>query len=308
MRKMLDLPERFVFTVSSTFDGGKQWLKDLPFLIAECEVRWDLTVGRPFRELSYNYVAPAALADGTEIVLKLGVPREELHTEIAALRHYHGRGICRLLDADVEEGVLLLERLQPGGMLTAVAKEDDDKATHIGAQVMKNLWRPAPVKHNFPTLAEWFEGLAEIRPYFHGETGPFPPHLVEIAESLVEALFSDEAPMVLLHGDLHHYNILQSNREPWLAIDPKGIVGDPAFEVAAFIRNPLDLPDWPQLEQVVSRRLDIFTEQLAIDRQRLIQWCLAFELLSNWWDFEDLGEANWQMNTRLADIFVGLLD
>jgi streptomycin 6-kinase len=294
--------------VSTTFDVGKQWLKDLPQLIAECESRWDLIVAPPFAELSYNYVAPATMANGTEIVLKLGVSRPELGTEIEALRHYNGRGICRLLDADIDEGVLLLERLQPGVMLTAVAREDDEKATTIAAEVMKKLWRPLPVKHNFPSIADWAEGLTDLRAAFDDSTGPFPPWLVEIAESLFEDLLSSSSKTVLLHGDLHHYNILSSEREPWLAIDPKGLSGEPAFEVAAFIRNPLDLNTWPQLEQTISRRFDIFAAQLEIDRQRLIAWCLALELLSNWWDYEDCGGKNWQMNTRLADIFVAMLD
>ncbi len=303
---MHDLPQRFISIVSSTFYDGEMWLQELPQIIAACEARWQLTVGPPFAELSYNYVAPATTADGTEIVLKLGVPRNELRTEIESLKIFDGRGICRLLDADVKTGALLLERLRPGGMLTAVA--DNEEATLIAVAVMKKLWQPVPQKHNFPSVADWFGGLAECRATFNGGTGPIPTRLFETAEALSEELLATDFEPFLMHGDLHHYNILQAAREPWLAIDPKGLVGDPAFEVAAFVRNPLDLHTWPNVKQVINQRLEIFAEQLAIDRQRLIAWCLAFEVLSNWWDYEDLGRSGWQMNTRLAKIYLDLLD
>ena len=303
---MHPLPERFVSIVGSTFYEGEAWLEDLPKLIAACAERWQLTVGPPFAELSYNYVAPATMADGSGIVLKLGVPRHELHTEIEALIIFNGRGICRLFDADVKKGALLLERLQPGGMLTAIT--DNEEATRIAAAVMKKLWQPVPQKHNFPSVADWFGGLADLRAAFKGGTGPFPKRLVETAELLSEELLASDFEPMLLHGDLHHYNILQSAREPWLAIDPKGLVGDPAFEIAAFVRNPLDITTWPHLKQVISQRLDIFAELLDIEQQRLVAWCLAFEVLSNWWDYEDLGKSDWQLKTRLAKIYLDLLD
>ena len=92
-------------------------------------------------------------ADGTEVVLKLGVPNPELTTEIAALRLYDGYGAARLLDADVEAGFLLLERLRPGTPLVEVA--DDAQATAIAAGVMRKLWRPVPPEHPFPDVRRW---------------------------------------------------------------------------------------------------------------------------------------------------------
>jgi streptomycin 6-kinase len=144
---------------------GAAWLNGFPALLDACAQRWSLTVGAPFAGLSYNYVAPAVRADGTPVVLKLGVPHRELVCEIEALRLYDGRGIARLLDADAEGGALLLERLEPGTMLSHLAETDDQQATRLAARVMRQLWRPAPSgPHPFPSVADWAGGCKDCVP------------------------------------------------------------------------------------------------------------------------------------------------
>lgn len=282
------LRTHFIQTVSQTFDGGDAWLASLPRLLAECADRWQLTIHPPFAALSYNYATPATLPNGTAVVLKLGVPRDELSCEIAALRLYDGQGICHLLDADAERGYLLLERLHPGVMLTKLA--DDDTATRIAAQLMRRLWTPLPATHTFPTLAKLATGFTKLRTTFGGGTGPFPAQMVDTAVAIFAEHCHNPAEWVLLHGDLHHYNILTAEREAWLAIDPKGVVGPPAFEVGAFLHNPLDLTDWPDWPRRLARRLDIFAEMLEIERPLLLASSFAQDLLSVWWDFEDMGQ------------------
>ena len=171
------IPATFARTIQEVFgERGAAWLDRLPATIANCERRWSLTVGPPF-ELSYNYVAPAVRADGTDAVLKLGVPNRELLSEIAALSFYDGRGIARLLESDAEQGIMLLERLKPGTPLVTLA--DDERMTAIAAQVMRQLWRPAPAEHTFPTVAGWAAGMQRLRAEFGGGTGPFSTRLVE---------------------------------------------------------------------------------------------------------------------------------
>ncbi|MBX3059630.1 MAG: phosphotransferase [Anaerolineae bacterium] len=298
----MPLPDSFVHTVSLTFEEGAEWLARLPALIAACEARWGLAAQPHFPGLSYNYAAPATLPDGTEIVLKLGVPRHELTTEIEALKLYNSRAMCHLLDADAAMGVLLLERLQPGHMLITVS--DDETATRIAADVMRRLWRPLPDQHIFPAVADWIADLAALRTEFDGGTGPFPARLVAMAESLFADLVASSGPPVLLHGDLHHYNILAAEREPWLAIDPKGVAGEPAYEVGALMRNPLNLHEWPNRTAVTARRLDILAEQLDMDRQRLLAWSFAQEILSQWWDYVDTHSLP---NLWLAECLAGML-
>ena len=119
---MLSIPKSFSQTIIEVHqEAGLKWLQELPILIKKCEERWLLRVEHPFAALSYNYVAPAVRADGTAVVLKLGVPNPELSSEIEALRLYDGVGSVQLLDADPQQGILLLERLLPGMMLTDFA-------------------------------------------------------------------------------------------------------------------------------------------------------------------------------------------
>lgn len=296
----MKLPEDFTRRIVATFaPDGEPWLAALPALIEACARRWELTVGPPF-ELSYNYVAPADLPDGTPVVLKLGVPREELSTEIDALRHYGGGGAARLLAADEASGALLLERLVPGGTLAPLAERDDEAATRAAAAVIAALWRPPPATHRYPSLADLFGGLAELRAHFGGGAGPFPARLVERAEALVAELLRSQPTPVVLHGDLHHYNILDAGGA-WVAIDPKGVVGDPAYDVAALLRNPYpQLGRRPDLAALLARRIVILAEELGLDPGRIHGWGLAFAILSAWWSFED-GTEDMAYDLTIAD-------
>ncbi len=187
-------------------------------------------------DLSYNFVASAVTAHGREVVVKIGVPCRELLNEIGALRLYDGGAAVELLDADAQKGMLLLERLRPGLKLADV--NDDGEATSIVARMMSELWRPLPAEHGFPTAADWASGLRRLRGRFAGRTGPFDARLVEVAESLFKELLRSGAAPVLVHGDLHHFNILSANRRSWVSIDPKGLAAEPAYEVGALLRNP----------------------------------------------------------------------
>jgi len=261
----------------------------LPKVLPDCARRWGLTVLRPFPNLSFNYVAPVLREDGTEAVLKVGLPNAELWAEIEALRVYDGRYSVRLLEADPEQGCLLLERIRPGVVLTTLADEANDaQATSITAAVMQGLWRPAPPEHNFPHVRDWAEGMPRLRVHFGGGVGPFPQRLVEEAETLFAELLASSAEPVVLHGDLHHDNILAAQRVPWLAIDPKGIVGEPAYEVGAMLRNL-----WPDRHTILDpgrlleRRAHQLAEELNIERARIRGWAVAQAVLSAWWGIED---------------------
>ena len=293
------VPEPFAKTIGATFGAaGDEWLKRLPNILIQCAQRWSLTVMPHFSNLSYNYVAPAQRSDGTDVILKLGVPNSELINEIEALRLYDGRGICRLLDFDPDLGSLLLERLKPGVMLSSIT--DDEQATSLAAQVMRQLWRPAPPAHSFPTVAKWAKGMEELRETFDGGTGPFPVKLVDEAERLFAELIPSMGEPMLLHGDLHHYNILTAEREPWLAIDPKGVVGEPAYETGALLRNPFGIEKRADLVQFTARRIDQLAAELHMDRARIRGWNVAQAVLSVWWDFDDNGD-NWREGIGFAE-------
>jgi streptomycin 6-kinase len=330
---MLDLPPEFIRTIQNTFgEDGKRWLDSFPALLTEATRRWGLTEIQPVPNLSYNFVALAALNtesnvsrrwmqsqvpfedDKTlhsQVVFKLGVPHSELTSEIAALQHYAGRGTCRLLDADAEKGMLLLERLQPGNMLSTL--EDDDRTTHIAADVMKSLWECSNdfsrlittevVTTKFIQLKDWFDGFQRLRQLFSGGTGPLPKRLVETVEALSSDLLSENKNETLLHGDFHHFNVLDSARG-WLAIDPKGVIGPRGYELGPFLINPL--PDFlngnsPLVQ--TQRRISILSEMLGMERERIRAWGLCHAVLSAWWCIEGNDPVGREYSVRCAEVF-----
>ena len=280
------LPADFTRTITALFpEKGPEWLAALPALVADCARRWRLVVGEPFANLSYHFVAPARRADGTPVVLKIGAPNPELRTALEALRHFDGRGAVRLLDADAERGALLLERAVPGTPLSTL--DDDHEATRIAATVMRRLWRPPPSGHAFPTVAQWAAGLQKYRERFAGTTGPLPTRLVSKAEALMADLLRSAAEPVLLHGDVHHFNIVSAGPARWVAIDPKGVVGERAYEVARFLHNPPGVLTRPDAARLVRQRVDAMAEVLDLDPQRVLAWGFCKTLLSAWWGLED---------------------
>jgi len=307
---MLDLPLNFIQTIQNTFHGeGKRWLKAFPNLLEEAVQRWGLTDIRPVPNLSYNFVAFATgspLTPGLSpqrgersIVLKLGVPQRELTSEITALRFYDGRGICRLLDADAEKGMLLLERLEPGRMLATV--RDDEHATRIAVDVMRQLWRPVPEnQEDLIQLKDWFDGFKRLHKRFNGGTGPLPKRLVETAESLSTDLLAENKDETLLHGDFHHFNVLESARG-WLAIDPKGVIGPRGYEVGPLLTNPVpDFLNGSNPRAQTTRRIAILSEQLGMERENIRDWAICHTVLSAWWSVED--KDDWRYAIHCAEI------
>ncbi|RIK31207.1 MAG: aminoglycoside/hydroxyurea antibiotic resistance kinase [Anaerolineae bacterium] len=330
------LPADFVSTVKNTFgEDGEKFLADLPLLINEASTRWGLRNVQPVSNLSYNFVAyatsPSPLAplpkgEGN-VVLKIGVPRGELTSEIAALRLFNGEGACRLIDCDEPKGFLLLERLKPGRMLAEV--EDDEEATRIAAEVMRRIWAPLEnvtlsdsegslpkpqglfgreerslrVTNKFILLSKWFDGLKRLRKMFDGKTGPLDAKLVERVERSTKDFFAENHQPVLMHGDFHHYNVLSSERG-WLAIDPKGVIGPACYEVGPLMLNP-----WGTLmdrvsPKLVKKRVDILHEFLGFERERILEWSLAHAVLSAWWGIED--NTGWEYSLAFAKMIASL--
>lgn len=275
--------------------AGDAWLATLPARLAEIAVRWSLTLGPPFAPLTYNYVAPARRADGMAVVLKAGVPGTEIAREGAALRAMDGAA-ARLLDVDAGRGALLLERVMPGKPLSCLFDAGrDEEATRFAAGVMRRLTqKPAApdLAARFPSVADWAAGLRQLRARYDGGTGPLPQRLVERAEGIFRDLLAAPlGPPVLLHGDLHHDNILEGEAGTWRAIDPKGVLGEAAYEVGALLRNPAGRLAPSDLRPVLARRVAILSEELNVDAERLRAWGLAQAILSAWWTVEDHGSG-----------------
>jgi streptomycin 6-kinase len=216
-------------------------------------------------------------------VFKIGVPEEEGRTGIAFLRLCKGEGAVSLLEADEERCALLMEQAMPGRPLALL--EDDDTATAIAAAVMRVLWRPAPAGHAFLSLGRWLRALTQAQE--EPGASPLPEGMLSRAQRVVTELLASTPEVRVLHGDLHHENIVSAERAPWLAIDPKGMVGDPGFETAAFMNNPARrMESWSAPAQYLLRRADILAERLEYPRERILAWSFTQAVLSVCWELE----------------------
>src|SRR5437588_934797 len=288
--RLFIIPKDFASFIIEFFgEEGRAWLDRLPAILAACEERWNLTIGAPVGNLSFNYVAPAVLNDGTQVMVKTGLT-DEFPSQPQALQHFDGHGTVQLVAYDEHDAVMLLERLKPGTPLRAV--EDDEVAISAAANVMRKIWRPLPQEHYpFPTVGDWGKGFARLRKLYAGGTGPIPPAMFNKAEKLYSELSASMAEPVLLHGDLHQDNILSAEREPWLAVDPKGVIGEPVFETGALLRNfwP-DILSLPDPKPLMARRIDQLSAELGFDRERIYDWGLSQAVLSVVWGVEDTGK------------------
>jgi len=272
---------------------GLSWIQQLPGLVEGCASRWSLTVGPAFPGPSISFVAPALDANSSAVVLKIGFPDHETAHEAEALRLLDGDGAVRLVAADPDHNALLLERLTPGEPLSAVADEEQANVTATG--LLRRFWRQIPPDHPFDLLADRAAKWAEaVVPTFRAVGKPFEVRLVEEAAALFAHLSGRRDETFLLHQDFHHGNILSANREPWLIIDPKPLVGERAFDAGSLLRDRrAELLATSAPARLMARRLDLLAEQLTLDRARMSGWALAQGVELGLWSYQagDVEEA-----------------
>jgi len=270
---------------------GERWLAALPRLLDDIARDWQLRLGPPY-ELSFNWVTAAWTADGTPAVLKLGPPEPgHLAVEASALAAYDGQGAVRLLARDDERGALLLERAEPGTMARTRVPDLDVIATAALITVMHQLHRAPVPATGVPDLEgdRRLDFEAYLRA-FPGD-GPLPRAMASRALGLLTELSASAPRHVLLHGDLHHDNVLRSQREPWLAIDPHGVIGDPGAEVWPMLSNPDPWIGDPDLLALVPSRVEQLADGLGIAQERVVAWGFVGNVLSEVWNAEDTGFA-----------------
>ena len=289
---MDELPQAFIKRMIDLHGpSGRAWLDGLPARIRLLEDLWQIRVSDPFQPLAYNYVAPALRGDSTEAILKLGVPGSYFDQEAQCLRAFAGEGAVHLLEWDAGAGAMLLERIRPGSNIKSLEEEE---AVVAVAAVMGRLHRPADTPYPFPTVQDWGKGFQRLRDRFAGGCGPLPADLVDEGDKVFAELANSMDSAVLLHGDLHHENVLASDRQSWLAIDPQGVIGEPAYELGAFLRNPLpEMLEWTNLKAVMARRVDLLAYMLGFDKRRIAGWGFAQAVLSAIWSLEDHG-SGWE--------------
>lgn len=303
---MIVIPEPFTKRMNELY--GKQgvaWAEALPDLITDCADRFGFSPEAPFSNLSYNLVLRAKFSDGKPAVLKSSFLKDELSREVSVLRAYEGRGAIRVLEADEDWGMALLEGADPGTPLSAIA--DDAMATDIFCKVFHRLHLPAPNGSVYPSMKQHFAAIERYRERFgDGETAaPLPESWVENAEECLVYLINTTEENYLLHGDLHHDNILRQGEEQWVVIDPKGIIGDVHFDTVQYLLNYMDRGG--DCEQVLWGRIAIMADRLGLDPRRIAMWGMVRGVLEACWTIEG-GGTDWHRGIQLTELFAKCLD
>lgn len=242
--------------------------------------QWDVAIEKTFE--TETSVLAFGERKSSPVVLKiikhLG---DEWHSG-DILRAFEGCGTVRVYESD--PGAVLLERLDPGNDLIKLVQDgNDERATEILAHVISQLANHA-APEGCATVFDWARGFDR---YVDTANQQVDASLVRKAQKLYQRLAKSSSRTMLLHGDLHHYNVLFDAKRGWVAIDPKGVVGELEYEVGAILRNPIEQPDCFASHDVIERRLRILTNSLQLDYRRTLQWSFAQAVLSVIWDVED---------------------
>ncbi|WP_431892710.1 aminoglycoside phosphotransferase family protein [Nonomuraea sp. bgisy101] len=277
---MIEIPEGFARdTVDREGEPGKAWIASLADLAEGLLARWGCTLAGPVMHGQVGVVLPVRRSDGTPAVVKISFPHPGNVHEPAAFAAWGGRGAVRLYERDDAVFAMLLER---AGRRTLADLDDVDAAVTAAGRLARRLAVPAPP--GLPRLSErageWEE---ELRKDAELLGRPLPAHVLDAAIATVRDLGRDQ-PDTLVHGDLHYANVLQADREPWLAIDAKGYVGDPAYDAITLLRGRFeDLLAADDLRVAVLRRLDLFADAAEVDRERARRWTQARAVTAAHW-------------------------
>ncbi len=279
-----NLPKRFVENVKSfpNFDGEK-WLNSLPTMLKVLEKKWEIKAEKHFENLSYNYVAPCVFVNGTEAVLKIGLPvsKPGLVDEIDALKFYQGKGVVKLFLENTEIEAILIEKLKPGINLKKVFSSEKEKAIPVAINLLKQILNKKPKETEFPTLDFWFDD-------FNKKRNVRPEKEFDKASELLKEINSDPEQKYLLHGDFHHENILSSERNGFLAIDPEGFIGNIGFEIAVFLnQHAIWIKHEKNFLLKIENIVEQFSESFELTEEFLKKWAWTHCVLGAWWDFED---------------------
>lgn len=217
------------------------WAHGLPAAIEGIRERWQLETGPAFEPGGATaWVAPARTAAGDDVVLKVGFRHPEAEHEAAGLRCWDGRGAVRLLrhETDGSTAYLLLERCVPG---SALGDREEPEQDEVIAALLRRAWSARPEPGVFRPLSSMAALLAaEVEASLVSGAAGDDPGLAREALSFLRECPGPSNDDVLLVGDLHAENVLSAEREPWLLVDPKPYVGDPAYDVTQHLLNSDD--------------------------------------------------------------------
>lgn len=261
---------------------GKIWLDHLPFIVERLRVRWNLSQLVPVDNMTYNYVVKAITNDNRRVILKIGCDDKSIEHERLALEHFEGNGSIKLIDDDKEYHALLLQQAVPGITLKSFYPAQADFVIDRYAETMKKLHaKPLPESHHFAHIRDWLTAIDSV------DSRLIPENLLKKAIRLKKELLGYPGQQIVLHGDLHHDNILNDGND-WLAIDPKGIIGEPEFEAAAFdfIHNA-ETTNALDVQKLFGERAARLAQKSNLSLQRIKNWVFVRLILAAAWSIED---------------------
>jgi streptomycin 6-kinase len=263
------------------------WVEALPALTRELLQRWDLRVSDWLMHGNCSVVVPVLEAGGSLAVLKIAFPDDESEHEHVALTRWAGDGAVRLLRADPGARAMLLERLHPRETLCSVPVEE---ACEVVAGLYARLHVPASPRLRPLTayVERWSEALQRLPP-----DAPIPRRLVEQATALSRDLVSDPRSVgTVIHADLHYDNVLAADREPWLAIDPKPVSGDPDYEPAPMLWNRwAEVVGSGSVRSAVRRRFHALVDAGGLDEARARDWVVVRMVHHAHWTVDEARQA-----------------
>lgn len=278
----VEIPERFL-RFADRSEAWSEWLVGLPQLIREILAEWSLAPDGPPLTGHGALVLPVTAENGTAAAVKFGWPHPEAEHEHLALRAWGGNGAVRLLRADPRRSVLLLERADTRRDLSAIPVL---AACEVIAGLYPRIHRPAiPQLDLLSSHANrWAENLTRLR-----DVRSVPRRYVDQAASLARDFAADpDTDGVLIHTDLHYFNVLAAEREPWLVIDPKPLSGDPCYEIAPLLWNRWEeATGTGNVRSAILNRLNTVIDASGWDEERVRDWVIVREMVNVQWAFED---------------------
>ncbi|MGW0591252.1 aminoglycoside phosphotransferase family protein [Streptosporangium sp. NPDC002607] len=277
---MIEIPETFArSTVEREGEPGAAWLAELPRIVDELLGRWGYAPDGNVMHGGVGIIVPVRRrAEGTA-VLKVSFPHPGNVHEPDAFAAWGGRGAVLLHERDDEHFAMLLERVQAS---TLAEVEDGDEVVTVAGRISRRLAIPAPP--GLPRLREQADAWEEqLRKDAEELTHTLPRYVVDAAVATVRELGRVQLD-ILIHGDLHAKNILRADREPWLAVDPKGYAGDPAYDGGTLLKSrALTLLEADDLRKAVDRTVDVFAEAAEVDRERARRWAQFHAVQAAFW-------------------------
>jgi streptomycin 6-kinase len=290
--------KKLIKNITSIYgEQGNQWIKDLPGIIEALSQHWQLSNISHVANMTYNYVAKATTNTNQPVILKISCDKASIDNEKNALLYFDGNATVKLLDYNDKYHAMLLKQAIPGVSLKLLYPAEIEYVMDSYAYITKTLHsRPLPNQYSYRHIRDWLQAIDNI------SRDQFPVGMLDQAITLKNQLLATISHEVFLHGDLHQDNIIKNNND-WLAIDPKGIVGDPEFEMAAFdFIHADEFHLTTEIKSLFNERIELLANKSKLNAARIRNWVFVRLVLSAVWSIEDNTDIGWDI--ELAKYFV----